>query len=87
MCPVVLPTGRSPDVSGNYNNKIGSLEIVINKRLVTVIAEAKNKTYGDPDPMFTITIGGSGLATGDTISSAFSGALTRIVGDTVAGSP
>jgi YDG domain/Divergent InlB B-repeat domain/Galactose oxidase, central domain len=75
------------DVTGNYNDKSGSVDIVINKRLITLIAEAKNKTYGDPDPMLTFIVSGSGLASGDSIASVFSGALTRAPGQSVAGSP
>jgi hypothetical protein len=71
----------------NYNDANGSVPIVINKRAITVTATTQSKTYGDPDPMLTFTVGGSGLAAGDTISSVFSGALVRASGTTVAGSP
>jgi hypothetical protein len=71
----------------NYNDANGSVPIVINKRAITVTATTQSKTYGDPDPMLTFTVGGSGLAAGDTIPSVFSGALVRASGTTVAGSP
>jgi hypothetical protein len=57
------------------------------KRPITVTAQNKSKTYGDPDPMLTFTVGGSGLAIGDTLANVFSGALTRVPGEPVAGSP
>ena len=71
----------------NYNDANGSVPIVINKRAITVTATTQSKTYGDPDPMLTFTVGGSGLAAGDTIPSVFSGALVRASGTTVVGSP
>ena len=75
-------------LSSNYTlNFTPGAQFEIKTRPITVTADAKTKTYGDPDPMFTFAVGGSGLAAGDTIASVFSGALTRAIGETVAGSP
>jgi YDG domain len=71
----------------NYNNASGNVAIGINPRQIEVMAAPKAKTYGDLDPTFTITVGGSGLASGDTIANVFSGTLTRAPGEIVVGSP
>ena len=50
---------------------------------VTPIAGQK-KVYGTtPDLALTFTVGGSGLATGDTIATVFTGALARAAGENV----
>jgi hypothetical protein len=50
---------------------------------VTVTADAKTKVYGQADPPLTYQITSGSLAFSDT----FSGALMRVAGETVAGSP
>ncbi|MGQ7871068.1 MBG domain-containing protein, partial [Sunxiuqinia sp. sy24] len=53
----------------------------IEKRPITITADAgQTKVYGEADPAaFTYTVGGDGLATGDS----FDGALSRDLGETV----
>jgi hypothetical protein len=55
----------------------------ITARAITITAAAKTKTYGDVDPPLTYTITVGALAGSDVLS----GALTRVAGETVAGSP
>ena len=52
----------------------------ITPRPVTVTADAKSKVYGDADPALTYQITSGTLASGDD----FTGALTRVAGETVA---
>ncbi len=51
----------------------------MNQRAITVTAEAQTKVYGATDPTLTYTVGGSGLANGDTLS----GLLVRTAGENV----
>ena len=55
----------------------GSGTFTINKKTLTITAEAKSKTYGDADPALTYTQ--DGLVEGDAIT----GALSRAEGETV----
>ena len=55
----------------------------ITARPLTVTADGKSKVYGDAEPALTYQITSGSLA----FSDAFSGALTRAPGETVAGSP
>lgn len=76
---------------GNYTINQGSLTAGTNYALIylgnnfsittkpiTVIADAKTKTYGDVDPELTYTLS-TPLITGD----AFTGALTRVTGENI----
>jgi hypothetical protein len=65
-------------LSGNYILNYISSDLTINKKTVTVTAEAKNKTYGDADPALTYTFAPT-LVTGDS----FSGSLSRTAGENV----
>lgn len=67
----------------NYSITYVGANLTINKRAVTVIADAKTKVYGDTDPALTYQITTGSLASGDS----FSGALTRAAGESVSGSP
>ena len=42
---------------------------------ITVTAQAASRVYGDTNPAFGYTVGGLGLAAGDTASGVFSGTL------------
>ncbi len=66
-------------LNDNYNLSFieGSLEIT--KRSVTISADAKMKVYGNEDPTLTYQITEGSLAFQD----AFTGALTRTIGETV----
>jgi hypothetical protein len=52
---------------------------------VYVTANPETKVYGSPDPVLTYAV--SGLQVGDAAASVLSGALTRTVGEMVAGGP
>jgi trimeric autotransporter adhesin len=71
--------------AGNYvlvpTNAITTASI--SQRPIAVAADVKTKVYGDDDPSLTYHVTGDPLVSGD----AFSGALTRIAGETVPGSP
>jgi gliding motility-associated-like protein len=63
--------------SGNYSlTSVASTTAAINPKAITVIAEAKTKTYGDPDPALTYTIPAGSLIGTDVVS----GSLTRNAG-------
>ncbi|MBT0651768.1 MBG domain-containing protein [Geomobilimonas luticola] len=64
---------------GNYNISYTNGIFTINKRPVTVSADAKSKSYGDSDPILTYQITNGSLVNGDS----FSGGLSRIAGETV----
>ena len=53
--------------------------LAVNKRPVTIAADAKSKTYGDSDPPLTYQITSGNLVNGDTLS----GALARDAGEAV----
>jgi hypothetical protein len=63
----------------NYNLTLVSNNFEIKKRAISVKADAKTKTFGDPDPVFTYQITSGSLAFSDT----FTGALTRDPGELV----
>ncbi|MEE2922998.1 MAG: MBG domain-containing protein, partial [Pseudomonadota bacterium] len=73
--------------SGNYDITYldGALDVA--RRAITILADAQTKIYGEVDPDLTYTIGGSGLAEGDTEAGVLSGALARTAGETVNGGP
>ena len=65
--------------NGNYEITYTGANLTINKKPITVTADAKGKNYGDPDPALTYQITGGPLVSGDS----FSGELTRAVGEDV----
>jgi len=70
-------------LSTNYTLTFVGANLTITTRAVTVTADAKSKVYGYADPALTYQITTGSLA----FSDAFTGALTRAVGETVLGSP
>jgi hypothetical protein len=66
---------------GNYNLLLSATPVnfEIKKRPISVKADAKTKTFGDPDPTFTYQITAGSLA----YSDAFTGLLTRDAGELV----
>ena len=80
---ITLADGVAPtDLASNYNltNSTASDVAVITPRSITITADAgQTKFYGSVDPIFTFTIGGLGLGTGD----ALSGNLNRVAGEVV----
>ncbi|HJV65498.1 MAG TPA: MBG domain-containing protein [Geomonas sp.] len=69
-------------LTGGYLINFAGSTLTIDPKPVTVAAAAKKKSYGDPDPPFTYTV--TPPLTG---SDTFTGALSRAVGETVAGGP
>lgn len=75
------PINRGNLANSNYDiNFLGS-DFTITQRPITVIADPKEKVYGDPDPALTYRITGGNLVGSDTLS----GAITRQEGETVGG--
>ena len=71
------PAGRyTVTVAGrltNGNYRIGTSEAgtyTIDRRPITVTADAQTRLYGDADPALTYAVGGSGLANGDRLTGA-----------------
>ena len=76
-------TGSTGTLSAaNYDFTATNGTLTIDRRLVTVTAEAKNKSEGMSDPAFTYQVevesGSRGLVTGENLR----GALTRVTGET-----
>ncbi|MBU6266111.1 MAG: filamentous hemagglutinin N-terminal domain-containing protein [Sphingomonadales bacterium] len=65
-------TQQGYDIVGGH---AGSSNLTINPRAISVTADALSRVYGDANPALTFTVGGAGLAGGDTIASVFGGAL------------
>ncbi|RBL88352.1 MBG domain-containing protein [Chitinophaga flava] len=65
-------------LSNNYVLNYTGANLIINKKTITVTANAQNKNYGDTDPALTYTCTPA-LINGD----AFTGSLRRIVGENV----
>ena len=63
----------------NYNLTYIPANLTIGTKAVTITADAKNKTYGDADPIFTYAITNGALVNTDVLS----GTLTRNVGENV----
>ena len=66
------PINVSQGSVSNYNVKYVSGTLIINPATVTVVADAKTKTYGEPDPELTYQV--TGLRNGDVLT----GGLTRV---------
>ena len=61
----------------NYNLTFVSNDVTINPRAIEITAEAKSKTYGDPEPALTYQITSGALQ----FSDVFTGTLTRVLGE------
>jgi len=80
--------GGSLTLGSNYQLTItAGVKFEIKARPITVTADDKSKVYGDPEPALTFTVGGNGLAYTDTLTSSFTGVLTRAAGESVLGGP
>ncbi len=90
------PTGAAASVIGsphtiaasgasspNYTILYIDGQLIVTPRPIAVAANAQTKVYGDAEPVLTYVVGGGGLVYGDTLA----GSLTRVAGETVAGSP
>ena len=76
---VVINNASGANVTGNYTITKANGTLTINKRTLTVKADAKSKTYGAGDPGLTYTY--SNQVSGQT--PKFSGALSRDAGENV----
>jgi hypothetical protein len=65
------------DQSGDYNDASGVVTDTITLRYITITADAKYKSFGQPDPQLTYQITTGSLLEGDTVS----GHLTRVSGE------
>ncbi|MFJ6328791.1 MULTISPECIES: beta strand repeat-containing protein, partial [unclassified Rhizobium] len=61
-------TQGSLAASGNYALTYVGADLTVNRRALTVAADAQSKAYGDANPTLTYTVGGAGLVNGDTLS-------------------
>ncbi|HFT1822419.1 TPA: MBG domain-containing protein [Pseudomonas aeruginosa] len=69
-------------VSANYDLNYQGNNLTITKALLSVIADAKTKVYGDADPSLTYQV--SGLKNGDTAGAVLNGgSLSRVAGENV----
>jgi hypothetical protein len=76
----VAQTGTSFTVSVvGSNTKTPTGSITVAKRAITATADAKSKNVGDVDPTLTYQVTSGSTVNGNT----FSGALTRVAGETV----
>ena len=75
---VVTPTLGTLTAT-NYTFAFLNGNLTISNRAITVTADAKTKTYGDPDPALTYQVTSGSLNAGDS----FSGTLTRVAGTSV----
>lgn len=80
--PYAIQQG-SVSAGGNYSINFIGANLAVTPRAITVTADAKTKVYGSDDPALTYAITSGSLVAGDSIS----GNLTRVAGETVAGSP
>jgi hypothetical protein len=62
--------------AGNYSVTVNAANLTVQSRSITVTATAATRVYGDANPAFNATVGGSGLAAacGDTLADV--GALS-----------
>ena len=63
--------------NANYNITFESNLLTINKRAITITADAQSKVYGEADPELTYKVTAGTLKTGD----AFTGSLSRAIGE------
>ena len=63
----------------NYNLTFISSDVTITTRAIEITADAKSKTYGDPDPALTYQITAGSLQ----FSDVFGGSLSRVAGENV----
>ncbi|MGZ5050923.1 MAG: MBG domain-containing protein [Methylobacter sp.] len=79
----------TPQLSNN-NYKFTGVDgfLTITSNVLKISANAANKVYGDPDPVFTYSYNLEGVANSNSLSNiSFTGALSRDPGETVAGGP
>jgi|GEM_PF-1703243 len=84
---LTIVDGEGTNVVSDYNITYAGATFAINPLAVSVSADAQTKTYGESDPVLTyvsVPAVGTELANGEVIG--FTGTLSRVAGETVAGS-
>jgi len=79
---LITPGGQT---SGNYAITFNPGLLGITPAVLSVTADGLTKTYGSIDPTLTFAV--AGLKFSDTAAAVLTGVLTRVGGETVAGSP
>ncbi len=74
----VAITQGSLTAGANYSISFTNGQLTITPRPITIRADDKDKLAGEPDPLFTFTIGGDGLVNNDQLT----GSLSRDPGET-----
>ncbi|HJQ56820.1 MAG TPA: MBG domain-containing protein, partial [Vineibacter sp.] len=69
----------------NYAITYTGANLTVTPAPLNVVADAKTKVFGDADPALTYTV--SGFKFADTAATVLAGALSRVAGESVAGSP
>lgn len=77
--PITATLSAAAGVLDNYNITNNGADFTINKRPITVTADAKSKIYGEADPALTYQVTSGSLA----FSDAFTGVLSRVPGELV----
>jgi sugar lactone lactonase YvrE len=80
----VLGVKFTPTNTAEYTNASKSVNLTVNKAVLTVTATAATKTYGSANPTFAYTI--TGFVNGDTAANAVTGTPT-LTTTAVTGSP
>ena len=78
-------TQETLTANSNYIITFAGNALAIAPATLTIAAQPKTKIYGATDPALTFTVGV--LQFSDTPATVLTGALTRIAGETVVGSP
>jgi hypothetical protein len=65
----------------NYALSFTAANLTVTARPISVMADALNRRIGDPNPALTYTIGGAGLAGGDSLTGALATSATGSSGN------
>jgi filamentous hemagglutinin family protein len=66
--------------NSNYALTYAAANLTITARPITVTADAQSRIYGNVNPALSYTIGGSGLANGDSLNGTLSTSATVLTG-------
>ncbi len=66
--------------SSNYALNFANGTLTIDPRSITIAADGASRVYGDADPAFTYSLGGSGLVNGDLLTGALGSSATTASG-------
>ncbi len=64
--------------NSNYAITYTGADLTIGARAITVAANAETRAYGDANPSLTYTVGGAGLANGDTLTGTLASTADSI---------